>query len=174
MTVTEADSTLGRRKSTVWNPPANSREFKVVYPLKADYYILHATTEGTLAHENRLSRLHKNSFTFQHTCTTLPKFHVFQLLQRRRGEEGGGRRPGLNHDEGAGEHGVSACRWPRSGRRRRLPHSRDGDAGLQQQVLTHNFIKLNGKGNGVTDQIYATQVDQDTDVPDGRGGGREY
>ena len=45
---------VGKPKIVVLD--AYSREYKVVYPLKADYYILHATTEGTIADTNRLSR----------------------------------------------------------------------------------------------------------------------
>ena len=58
--VTEADSALGRRKSSMFNPPSYSREYKVVYPLKADYYIIYATTEGTHSYVNKLSRLGSN------------------------------------------------------------------------------------------------------------------
>ena len=79
MTVTEADSALGEGKSSVWNPPSNTREFKVVYPLKADYYILHATTEGTLAAENKLSRLHHILIHFS-TYTTLWGVHSVMIF----------------------------------------------------------------------------------------------
>ena len=51
MTVAQVDSTLGRPKAV----PFKTREFRVVYPLKADYYIIYATTEDTLAIEDRLS-----------------------------------------------------------------------------------------------------------------------
>ena len=80
VTVTEADSAVGRRKSTVWNAPSNTREFKVVYPLKADYYILHATTEGTLANENRLSRLCDLYVKLIHFSTNAPLFLKIQIV----------------------------------------------------------------------------------------------